>query len=53
MDQLSINQVFIRRSDGRVHLAGIIKLEGGASNLVTVEWSEGHAVRGKELPLEC
>ncbi|XP_017005868.2 kinesin-like protein Klp59C [Drosophila takahashii] len=53
MDQLSINQkVFIRRSDGRVHLAGIIKLEGGASNLVTVEWPEGHAVRGKELPLE-
>nr|XP_036669570.1 kinesin-like protein Klp59C [Drosophila suzukii] len=53
MDQLSINQkVFIRRSDGRVHLAGIIKLVGGANNLVTVEWPEGHAVRGKELPLE-
>ncbi|KAI8037593.1 kinesin-like protein Klp59C [Drosophila gunungcola] len=53
MDQLSINQkVFIRRSDGRVHLAGIIKLEGGSSNLVTVEWPEGQAVRGKELPLE-
>ncbi|XP_017111543.1 kinesin-like protein Klp59C [Drosophila elegans] len=53
MDQLSINQkVFIRRSDGRVHLAGIIKLEGGSSNLVTVEWLEGHTVRGKELPLE-
>ncbi|EDW92276.1 kinesin-like protein Klp59C [Drosophila yakuba] len=53
MDQLSIKQkVFIRRSDGRVHLAEIIKLEGGSINLVTVEWPEGHTVRGKDLPLE-
>ncbi|XP_039483453.1 kinesin-like protein Klp59C [Drosophila santomea] len=53
MDQLSIKQkVLIRRSDGRVHLAEIIKLEGGSINLVTVEWPEGHTVRGKDLPLE-
>ncbi|KAH8253047.1 hypothetical protein KR032_003376, partial [Drosophila birchii] len=53
MDQLSINQkVFIRRSDGRVHMGTIIKLDGGTNNIVTVEWSEGNAVRGKELPLE-
>ncbi|EDW56897.1 kinesin-like protein Klp59C [Drosophila sechellia] len=53
MDKLSIEQkIFIRRSDGRVHLAEIIKLEGGDSNLITVEWPEGHTVRGKELPLE-
>ncbi|XP_017018791.1 kinesin-like protein Klp59C [Drosophila kikkawai] len=53
MDQLSINQkVFIRRSDGRVHLGSIIKLDGGTNNIVTVEWPEGHTVRGKELPLE-
>ncbi|KAH8386285.1 hypothetical protein KR200_009790, partial [Drosophila serrata] len=53
MDLLSINQkVFIRRSDGRVHLGTIIKLDGGTNNIVTVEWPEGNAVRGKELPLE-
>ncbi|KAH8252356.1 hypothetical protein KR038_008260 [Drosophila bunnanda] len=53
MDLLSINQkVFIRRSDGRVHLGSIIKLDGGTNNIVTVEWPEGNAVRGKELPLE-
>ncbi|KAH8290410.1 hypothetical protein KR054_002738 [Drosophila jambulina] len=53
MDKLSINQkVFIRRSDGRVHLGTIIKLDGGVNNIVTVEWPEGNTVRGKELPLE-
>ncbi|KAH8305954.1 hypothetical protein KR018_007012 [Drosophila ironensis] len=53
MDLLSINQkVLIRRSDGRVHLATIIKLDGGTNNTVTVEWPEGHMTRGKELPLE-
>ncbi|XP_017054432.1 kinesin-like protein Klp59C [Drosophila ficusphila] len=53
MDQLSINQkIYVRRSDGRVHMAGIVKLEGGSNNMVTVEWPEGHRLRGKELPLE-
>ncbi|KAH8402077.1 hypothetical protein KR009_009538 [Drosophila setifemur] len=53
MDLLSINQkVLIRRSDGRIHEAGIIKLDGGTNNMVTVEWPEGHIVRGKEMPLE-
>ncbi|TDG49339.1 hypothetical protein AWZ03_004207 [Drosophila navojoa] len=52
MDFLSINQqVFIRRSDGRIHQAGIIKLDGSVNNIVTVEWNEGAVTRGKEVPL--
>ncbi|XP_030383407.1 kinesin-like protein Klp59C [Scaptodrosophila lebanonensis] len=54
MDVLSINQeVFIQRSDGRIHKACIIKLDGGVNNVITVEWSEGSTVRGKELPLSA
>ncbi|XP_060656970.1 kinesin-like protein Klp59C [Drosophila nasuta] len=54
MDVLSINQqIYIRRSDGRVHLAGIIKLDGSSKNLVTVEWREGELTRGKEVALDA
>ncbi|KAH8298403.1 hypothetical protein KR044_001944, partial [Drosophila immigrans] len=54
MDVLSINQqVYIRRSDGRVHLAGIIKLDGSSKNIVTVEWREGEIIRGKEVALDA
>ncbi|XP_068145789.1 LOW QUALITY PROTEIN: kinesin-like protein Klp59C [Drosophila tropicalis] len=53
MDVLSINQeVYIKRSDGRVHLARIIKLDGGSNNVVTVEWFEGGATQGKGLSIE-
>ncbi|XP_017077568.2 kinesin-like protein Klp59C [Drosophila eugracilis] len=53
MDRLTINQkVFIRRSDGRIHLAAVVKLQGGSSNIVTVEWTEGHGMQAKDLPLE-
>ncbi|XP_023160835.2 kinesin-like protein Klp59C [Drosophila hydei] len=52
MDFLSINQqVYIRRSDGRIHQAGIIKLDGSSNKIVTVEWIEGNVTRGKEVPL--
>lgn len=52
MDVLSINQqVYIRRSDGRIHQAGIIKLDGSSNKIVTVEWNEGVITRGKEIPL--
>lgn len=52
MDCLAINQqVFIRRSDGRIHQAGIIKLDGSVNKIVTVEWNEGQVTRGKEVPL--
>ncbi|KAH8354976.1 hypothetical protein KR093_003268, partial [Drosophila rubida] len=54
MDVLSINQqIYIRRSDGRVHLAGIIKLDGSSKNIVTVEWREGELTRGKEVALDA
>ncbi|KAH8320370.1 hypothetical protein KR067_000364 [Drosophila pandora] len=53
MDNLKIEQkVLIRRSDGRVHMAKILKLDGSGNKMVTVEWVEGHVVRGKELPVE-
>ncbi|BFG05817.1 kinesin-like protein Klp59C [Drosophila madeirensis] len=52
MDVLSITQkVLVRRTDGRVHLASIIKLDGGVNNSVTVEWPEGDCTRGKEISL--
>ncbi|XP_034477620.1 kinesin-like protein Klp59C [Drosophila innubila] len=53
MDVLSINQqVYIRRSDGRVHRARIVKLDGSTKPLVTVEWREGELTRGKEMALD-
>ncbi|ALC41323.1 Klp59C [Drosophila busckii] len=52
MNLLSIDQkVYIRRTDGRVHAAHIVRLEC-RPNVVTVEWSEEGLTRGKELPLE-
>ncbi|EDV98343.1 kinesin-like protein Klp59C [Drosophila grimshawi] len=52
MNILSINQhVYIRRSDGRIHEGVIVKLDSSRNNIVTVEWQEGQAIRGKELPL--
>ncbi|XP_022222335.2 kinesin-like protein Klp59C [Drosophila obscura] len=52
MDVLSITQkVLVRRTDGRVHQASIIKLDGGINNSVTVEWPEGDCTRGKEIAL--
>ncbi|EDW31772.1 GL11295 [Drosophila persimilis] len=52
MDLLSITQkVLIRRTDGRVQLASIIKLDGGSNSSVTVEWPEGDCTRGKEITL--
>lgn len=54
MNMLSINQkIYIKRSDGRVHLANIVKLDGSATQSVTVEWSEGKMTRGKEVPVEA
>ncbi|KAH8398992.1 hypothetical protein KR222_009798, partial [Zaprionus bogoriensis] len=53
MDALSISQrIYIKRSDGRVHLARIVKLDGSAKQSVTVEWIEGKTTRGKEVPLD-
>ncbi|KAL7738381.1 hypothetical protein ACLKA6_006699 [Drosophila palustris] len=53
MDVLSINQkINISRSDGRVHLARIVKLDGSGKPLVTVEWREGQLTRGKEMALD-
>lgn len=53
MDSLSINQkIYIKRSDGRVHLAQIVKLVGGTKQYVTVEWIEGAMTRGKEVPID-
>lgn len=53
MDSLWINQkIYIRRSDGRVHLAQIVKLVGGTKQSVTVEWAEGTMTRGKEVPID-
>lgn len=54
MEKLSIHQmVYIRRSDGRIHLARIVRLDSSFKFNVTVEWSEGEKLNGKVIELDA